>query len=126
MTFSTFPPAMPPPACPHCAGQQSTPAAVPVMEQLHHCSQRLPAVAGDMVLLGELGQQLNHCYVELDTALLRGVMDMRAAHTGLLALITLLERRDEPLLFTSEDALALLEPIQQRLKQGLEHFNGVL
>jgi hypothetical protein len=114
MTFSTFPPAMPPPV------------AAPLMEQLHRCSKRLPAVTGDLVQLGELGQQLNHCYVELDSALLRGVMDMRTAHTGLLALITLLERRDEPLLFTSEDALALLEPIQQRLKQGLEHLNGVL
>ncbi|PTU69649.1 hypothetical protein [Chromobacterium haemolyticum] len=58
MTFSTFPPAMPPPACPHCAGQHPTPATVPVMEQLYSCSQRLPAVAGDMVLLGELGQAM--------------------------------------------------------------------
>ncbi|WP_146176729.1 hypothetical protein [Chromobacterium sp. Panama] len=126
MTFSTFPPAMPPPACPHCAGQHPTPATVPVMEQLHLCSQCLPAAVGDVALLGELGQQLSHCYIELDTALLSGVMDMRAAHTGLLALVTLLERRDEPLLFSSEEALALLEPIQQRLQRGLEHVNGLL
>ncbi|OQS43774.1 hypothetical protein B0T45_03515 [Chromobacterium haemolyticum] len=96
------------------------------MEQLHHCSQRLPAAAGNAGLLDELGQQINQCYVELDSALLRGMMDMRAAHTGLLALLTLLERRDEPLLFSSEEALALLEPIEQRLKQGLDHFNPLL
>ncbi|PTU66861.1 hypothetical protein DB032_18985 [Chromobacterium sp. Panama] len=86
----------------------------------------MPAAVGDVALLGELGQQLSHCYIELDTALLSGVMDMRAAHTGLLALVTLLERRDEPLLFSSEEALALLEPIQQRLQRGLEHVNGLL
>ncbi|WP_227105235.1 hypothetical protein [Chromobacterium rhizoryzae] len=126
MTFSTFPPAMPPPACPHCAGQHPTPAAVPVMAQLHLCSQRLPAAVGDVLLLGDLGRQLNDCYIQLDSALLSGVMDIRAAHTGLLALLTLLERRDEPLLFSSEEALALLEPIQQRLQRGLEHVNGVL
>ncbi|UGA39498.1 hypothetical protein JOS77_08430 [Chromobacterium haemolyticum] len=126
MTFSTFPPAMPPPVCPHCAGQTLAPAAVPVMEQLHHCSQHLPAAAGDVALLDELGQQINQWYVELDSALLRGMMDLRAAHTGLLALLTLLERRDEPLLFSSEEALALLEPIEQRLKQGLDHFNPLL
>ena len=126
MTFSTFPPAMPPPAGPHYTGQAAAPAAAPLMEQLHRCSKRLPAAAGDLVLLGELGQQLNHCYVELDSALLRGLMDMRAAHTGLQALITLLEHRDEPVQFTSEDALALLEPIQQRLQRGLEHVNGLL
>ncbi|WP_227106066.1 hypothetical protein [Chromobacterium rhizoryzae] len=126
MTFSTFPPAMPPPACPHGAGERPEPAAAPVMEQLRSCAQRLPAAAGNVLLLGDLGRQLNDCYIELDSALLSGVMDMRAAHTGLLALLTLLERRDEPLLFSSEEALALLEPIQQRLQRGLEHVNGVL
>ncbi|UJB32770.1 hypothetical protein [Chromobacterium sp. Beijing] len=96
------------------------------MEQLRFCAQRLPAAAGNVLLLGDLGRQLNDCYIELDSALLSGVMDMRAAHTGLLALLTLLERRDEPLLFSSEEALALLEPIQQRLQRGLEHVNDVL
>ncbi|KMN81651.1 hypothetical protein VK98_09110 [Chromobacterium sp. LK11] len=95
------------------------------MEQLRLCLQRLPVVSSDEALLGDLSWQLNHYYIELDSALLRAVMDMRAAHTGLQALVTLLERRDEPLLFSSEEALALLEPIQQRLKQGLEHLNGV-
>ncbi|WP_369799224.1 hypothetical protein [Chromobacterium sp. LK1] len=42
---------------------------------------------------------------------------------GLQALLTLLQRRDEPLLFSSEEAQALLEPVQQRLKQGLSQVN---
>ncbi|KMN35348.1 hypothetical protein VI26_11865 [Chromobacterium sp. LK1] len=117
MTFPTFPPGIPPP------DPDETAAAL--LEQLRLCLHQLPAAAGDVVALGALGRQLSYCHAKLDALLLQGTIDLRAAHLGLQALLTLLQRRDEPLLFSSEEALALLEPVQQRLQQGLQHINRV-
>ncbi|MCD5364426.1 DUF1484 family protein [Chromobacterium aquaticum] len=115
MTFPTFPSCIPPP-------DPEETAAAP-LEQLRLCLQALPAAAGNLLELGALSRQLSRCHAELDAALLRGAIDLRAAHLGLQALLTLLQRRDEPLLFSSEEAQALLEPVQQRLKQGLSQVN---
>ena len=95
------------------------------LEQLRLCLHQLPAAAGNLVELGALGRQLSRSHAELDALLLQGTIDLRAAHLGLQALLTLLQGRDEPLLFSSEEALALLEPVQQRLQLGLQRINRV-
>ena len=125
MTFATFPSALSPPACPLCAGEPHDPNSAAPLEQLRLCLHQLPSAAGDMVALGALGRQLCRSHAELDALLLQGTIDLRAAHLSLQALLTLLQRRDEPLLFSSEEALALLEPVQQRLQLGLQRINRV-
>jgi hypothetical protein len=57
---------------------------------------------------------------------MQGLIDIRAAHLGLQALLTLMQGRDEPLLFSSEEAAALLEPVQQRLSHCLSCINRLV
>lgn len=91
---------------------------LPMMEQLKLLNQNLLDTT-DPSTLPQLGQQLTQQCARMDACLLQGLMELRAAHTGLQAILTLLQRRDEPLLFSSEEAVALLEPVQQRLNHGV-------
>jgi hypothetical protein len=96
---------------------------LPVMEQLKQLNQDLFDAQPDQAALSLLGRQMAEQCATMDACLLQGLMDIRSAQLGLQAILTLLQRRDEPLLFSSEEALALLEPVQQRLSHGLSRFN---
>ena len=80
---------------------------LPVMEQLRRLNQHL-LDAQESPSLPQLGRQLAQQYAEVDSCLLQGLMELRAAHLGLQAILTLLQRRDDPLLFSSEEAVVLL------------------
>ncbi|WP_019101904.1 hypothetical protein [Chromobacterium haemolyticum] len=84
---------------------------LPVIEELKQLNQDLLNAQADQTLLSHLGRQC----AEMDACLLQS----QIAHIGLQAILTLLQRRDEPLLFSSDEAVALLEPVQQRLSHGL-------
>ncbi|OQS31034.1 hypothetical protein B0T40_23540 [Chromobacterium haemolyticum] len=99
--------------------------ALPAMEQLKLLNQNL-FDAQDQTALPHLGRQLAQQCAEMDACLMQGLIDIRAAHLGLQAILTLMQRRDEPLLFSSEEAAALLEPVQQRLCQGLSCINRLV
>ncbi|KMN83745.1 hypothetical protein VK98_00870 [Chromobacterium sp. LK11] len=99
---------------------------MPVMEQLKQLNQNLLDTQPDRTALSLLGRQMAEQCAEMDACLLQGLMDIRSAHVGLQAILTLLQRRDEPLLFSSEEAVALLEPVQQRLKRGLNRLNRLI
>ncbi|KMN83642.1 hypothetical protein VK98_01435 [Chromobacterium sp. LK11] len=99
---------------------------LPVIEQLKQLNQDLLHAQPDQTILSQLSQQLTQQCAELDACLLQGLMDLRAAHTGLQAILTLLQRRDEPLLFNSDEAVALLEPVHQRLSHGLGRINRLV
>lgn len=99
---------------------------IPVMEQLKQLNQNLMDTQPDQTALSHLGQQLAQQCAEMDACLLQGLMELRAAHIGLQAILTLLQRRDEPLLFSSDEAVALLEPVQQRLSHGLSRINRLV
>ncbi|MCS3804223.1 hypothetical protein HNO92_001816 [Chromobacterium alkanivorans] len=99
---------------------------LPVMEQLKQLNQDLLDAQPDQTALSHLGRQLARQCAEMDDCLMQGLIDIRSAHIGLQAILTLLQRRDEPLLFSSEEAVALLEPVQQRLSQGLNHINRLV
>ncbi|AXT46769.1 MULTISPECIES: DUF1484 family protein [Chromobacterium] len=88
---------------------------LPVIEELKQLNQDLLNAQADQTLLSHLGRQC----AEMDACLLQSQIELRAAHIGLQAILTLLQRRDEPLLFSSDEAVALLEPVQQRLSHGL-------
>ncbi|MCD5360104.1 DUF1484 family protein [Chromobacterium aquaticum] len=98
---------------------------LPAMEQLRRLNQKL-CNAQDPTALPQLGRQLARQCEEMDARLMQGLIDIRAAHLGLQAILTLLQRRDEPLLLNSEEAAALLEPAQQRLSQGLSRINSLV
>ncbi|MBK0414120.1 DUF1484 family protein [Chromobacterium haemolyticum] len=100
-------------------------AEPPAMEQLRRLNQNL-CNAQDQTALPHLGRQLARQCEEMDARLMQGLIDIRAAHLGLQAILTLLQCRDEPLLFSSEEAAALLEPVQQRLCQGLSCINRLV
>ncbi|WP_156187897.1 hypothetical protein [Chromobacterium sp. LK11] len=99
--------------------------ALPAMEQLKLLNQNL-FDAQDQTTLPHLSRQLAQQCAEMDASLMQGLIDIRAAHIGLQAILNLLQRRDEPLLLSSEEAAALLEPVQQRLCQGLGHINSLV
>ncbi|MGR2678899.1 DUF1484 family protein [Chromobacterium haemolyticum] len=99
--------------------------ALPAMEQLKLLNQKLFDTQ-DQTTLPHLGQQLAQQCEEMDASLMQGLIDIRAAHISLQAILTLLQRRDEPLLLSSEEAAALLEPVQQRLCQGLSCINRLV
>lgn len=98
---------------------------LPAMEQLRRLNQNLSNTQ-DQSALPQLGRQLARQCEEMDARLTQGLIDIRAAHLGLQAIQTLLQRRDEPLLWSSEEAAALLEPLQQRLSQGLSRINRLV
>ncbi|MCS3803927.1 hypothetical protein HNO92_003937 [Chromobacterium alkanivorans] len=95
---------------------------LPVMEQLKQLSQTL-LNASDHAALPKLGQQLAQQCAQMDACLLQSLIELHAAHTGLQAILTLLQHRDEPLLFSSDEAAALLEPVQQHLHHGVNGLN---
>ncbi|AXT45972.1 MULTISPECIES: DUF1484 family protein [Chromobacterium] len=99
---------------------------LPVMEQLKQLNQDLLEARPDQTALSLLGRQMAEQCAEMDACLLQGLMEIRSAHVGLQAILTLLQRRDEPLLFSSEEAVALLEPVQQRLCHGLNGLNRLV
>ncbi|PTU66267.1 MULTISPECIES: DUF1484 family protein [Chromobacterium] len=98
---------------------------LPVLEQLKQLNRNLLDTR-DNTALPHLGQQLAQQCAEMDACLLQGLIDIRSAQTGLQAIMTLLQRRDEPLLFSSEEAVALLEPVLQRLNHGVNHINRLV
>lgn len=100
-------------------------AEPPVMEQLRRLNQSLYN-AEDPTALPQLSCQLTRQYEEMEDRLMQGLIEIRTAHLGLQAILTLLQRRDEPLLLSSEEAAALLEPVQQRLRQGLGHIDSLV
>lgn len=71
-------------------------APMPVMEQLKHLNQNLLDAQADQTLLSQLGQQLSQQCTEMDTCLLQGLMELRAAHLGLQAILTLRQPCIEP------------------------------
>ncbi|MCP1292889.1 hypothetical protein NK214_22155 [Chromobacterium sp. S0633] len=99
---------------------------LPMMEQLKLLNQDLLDAQPDQHALFHLGRQMALQCAEMDACLLQGLMEIRSAHIGLQAILTVLQRRDEPLLFSSEEAAALLEPVQQRLSQGLNVLNRLV
>ncbi|MBN3003458.1 DUF1484 family protein [Chromobacterium alkanivorans] len=99
---------------------------MPVMEQLKQLNQDLLDAQPDQTALSHLGRQLAQQCAEMDACLLQGLMELRAANIGLQAILTLLQLHDEPVLVSSDEAVALLEPIQQRLSLGLNRINQLL
>ncbi|MBK0413914.1 DUF1484 family protein [Chromobacterium haemolyticum] len=101
-------------------------APMPVMEQLKQLNQHLLDAQPDQTALSHLGQQLSQQCAEMDACLLQGLMELRAAHIGLQAILTLLQLHDEPVQVSSDEAVALLEPVQQRLSHGLSCINRLV
>ncbi|WP_158274235.1 DUF1484 family protein [Chromobacterium sp. Panama] len=96
------------------------------LEQLRRLNQHMQEATQHQSHLSPISQQLAQQCAEIDEVLLQALVDIHAANVSLQAMLTLLQRRDEPLLFSSEEAASLLELVQQRLQRGLSQIDCLL